>query len=219
VANGLSEEKRHEGDMNDQRKRLVEGARQAQPQAKSRASRRPWSRRSPAFFDPLRRLFEHPERLVQPYVKEGHVVADLGCGSGYYALTLADLVGPTGKVYAVDLDEKAIRALSKRAEKAGYRNIEARAVSAVDVSFIEDKSVDFVLANGLLCSMSTNRQSAVNEMKRILKPTGKAYISLGFGPPLGFVNEAEWQKTLEGFRVEQGGTYKEKWAVVYLREG
>jgi ubiquinone/menaquinone biosynthesis C-methylase UbiE len=187
-------------------------------QAKPKGSRRPWSRRPPALLDPLRRLFEHPEKLVQPYVKDGQVAADLGCGSGYYALTLAELVGPTGKVYAVDLDEKAVRALGKKAEKNGYNNMEVHAVSAADISFIKNRSVDFVLANGLLCSMAANRQSAVNEIKRILKPTGKAYISLGLGPPLGFVNEAEWQKIIEGFRVEQGGTYKEKWAVVSLRK-
>jgi ubiquinone/menaquinone biosynthesis C-methylase UbiE len=188
---------------------------EAQP--RSRASRHPWSRRWPAFLDPLRRLFEDPKRLVEPYVKDGQVVADLGCGSGYYTLALAELVGPTGIVYAVDLDEKAIRAVANKAKKGGCKNVEARAVSAADISFIRDRSIDFVLANGLLCSMSTDRQSAVNEIRRVLKSTGKAYISLGLGPPLGFVNEAEWQKIVEGFRVEQGGTYKEKWAVVSTR--
>jgi ubiquinone/menaquinone biosynthesis C-methylase UbiE len=78
------------------------------------------------------------------------VVADLGCGSGYYTLALAELVGPEGKVYAVDLDNKCIKALEKKADKSGYHNIEAHASSASDVSFIKDRSVDFVLANGLL---------------------------------------------------------------------
>jgi hypothetical protein len=51
-------------------------------------------------------------------------------------------------------------------------------------------------------------------MKRILKSTGQAYLSLGDGPPWGFVDQAEWEKILEEFRVEQGGSYKEKWALV-----
>jgi ubiquinone/menaquinone biosynthesis C-methylase UbiE len=199
---------------NDQEKNIVEGEKQPEDRTRSETSRWLWLRRSPALLDPLRRLFEHPKRLIEPYVKDGQVVADLGCGSGYYTLALAELVGSTGKVYAIDLDKKAIRALAEKGEKAGYQNIEVQAVSAADVSFIKDKSVDFVLAYGLLCSMASNRQSAVNEIKRILKSTGKAYISLGFGPPLGFVDKAEWEKMLEGFRVEQGGSYKEKWAVV-----
>ena len=201
----------------DQEQNIVGGEKQPEDRTRSKTSRWLWSRRSPALLDPLRRLFKHPKRLIEPYVKEGQVVADLGCGSGYYTLALAELVGSTGKVYAIDLDKRAIRTLAGKAEKGGYRNIEVQAVSAADVSFIRDKSVDFVLAYGLLCSMASNRQSAVNEIKRILKPTGKAYISLGFGPPPGFVGKAEWEKILEGFKIEQGGSYKEKWAVVSLK--
>jgi hypothetical protein len=66
--------------------------------------------------------------------------------------------------------------------------------------------------------MACDRQLSVNEMKRILKTTGRAYISLGAGPPLGFVDQEEWEKILEGFIVESGGSFKEKWAVVYLKQ-
>ncbi len=105
-------------------------------------------------LNPIRRLFEAPQRHIEPYVTNGQVVADLGCGPGYYTLALAECVGPEGRVYAVDLDEKAIRALEEKADKRGYHNIEAHATSASDLSFIKDASVDFVLANGLLCSMA-----------------------------------------------------------------
>jgi SAM-dependent methyltransferase len=64
--------------------------------------------------------------------------------------------------------------------------------------------------------MAADRQLSVSEIKRILKPGGKAYLSLGARPPFGFVGEAEWGKILEEFRVEQGGSYHEKWAVVSL---
>ena len=78
------------------------------------------------------------------------MVADLGCATGYYAFALAELVGPEGKVYAVDLNKKCIRALEKKVEKGGYRNIESHASSAADLSFVKDRSVDFILASGLL---------------------------------------------------------------------
>ncbi|MDH4299849.1 MAG: class I SAM-dependent methyltransferase [Dehalococcoidia bacterium] len=174
-------------------------------------------RRPPAFLDPIRRLFEPPKKLVGPYVKDGQVVADLGCGSGYYTLALAELVGPKGKVYAVDLGKSCIRALEKKARKGGYRNIEAHASSASDVSFIKDKSVDFVLANGLLCSMAEHRKEVVNEIKRILKRKGQAYLSLGASPPFGYVDQAEWDNILEEFKIEQGGSYKDKWALVSVK--
>jgi ubiquinone/menaquinone biosynthesis C-methylase UbiE len=105
-------------------------------------------------LNPIRRFFErsidHPIRHLEPFVTNGQVVADLGCDAGYYTLALAECAGPVGKVYVVDLDEKKIQALEEKVEWAGYHNIEARASSAADLSFIENGSVDFVLANGLL---------------------------------------------------------------------
>ena len=66
--------------------------------------------------------------------------------------------------------------------------------------------------------MAQDRQLSVKEIKRILKPKGQAYLSLGVGPPLGFVDQAEWEQILEEFTVKQGGSYKEKWAVVSVKQ-
>ena len=103
-----------------------------------------------ALLYPIVRIFAPPHKFIEPYVKGGQVIADLGCATGYYALALADSVGPEGKVYAVDVNKKSIRALEKKVEKGNYRNIETHASSAADLSFIKDGSVDFVFANGLL---------------------------------------------------------------------
>jgi ubiquinone/menaquinone biosynthesis C-methylase UbiE len=212
----------------------VEEVEMSQEQYKVEEQKQPIDRTKPKLFsrifpwyvslaiaEPISRLFEPTQKimgLIAPYIKNGHLVTDLGCGRGYYTLALADLVGHEGKVYAVDLDKKCIQALKKKADKGGYHNIEAHASSAADVSFIKDKSVDFLLANGLLCSMVDHRQSAANEIKRILNPKGHAYISLGFGPPLGYVDKLEWEKILQEFKVERGGSFKEKWSVVSLKQ-
>ncbi len=202
-------------------KRKVEREKRPKEQPKPKLFSRvfPWHV-SLAIAEPISRLFEPTQKLmgfIAPYIKNGHIVTDLGCGRGYYTLALADLVGHDGKVYAVDLDAKCIQALKKKAHKGGCHNIEAHASSAADVGFIKDKSVDFVLSNGLLCSMFDHRKSAVNEIKRILKPGGHAYICLGFGPPLGYVDKSEWEKILKEFKVERGGIFKEKWALVSLK--
>ncbi len=165
----------------------------------------------------FRRLGDKPNRHCS-YATKGQVVADLGCGPGYYTLSLAESVGPDGAVYAVDSDEKAIQALEKKVSKHGYHNIEAHATSAHDLSFIKDKSVDFILAEGLLCSMAPrNREAAVTEMKRILKPTGRAYLSAALGKVLGIwssnIDRADWEKILEGFKIARRGT---DWAVVSI---
>ena len=168
-------------------------------------------------LSPFRRFFGNPQKHIEPYVTKGQVVADLGCSTGYYTLALVECAGPEGRVYAVDLNENNIRSLEEKAAKSGYRNIGAHASSAADLSFIKDGSVDFVLANGLLCSMSEHRPSAINEIKRILKPNGQAYLSLGWPPPLGFVDKAEWEKILGEFTVKRRGGSLQKWAIVSVK--
>ena len=163
----------------------------------------------------FRRLFSSPKKFCR-YVTTGQVVADLGCGPGYYTIALAECVGSEGKVYAVDSDEKAIRAVEKKADKRGYHNIEAHASSAFELSFIEDGSVDFILANGLLCSMAPqHHESVVNEMMRVLKPKGQAYLSVDKSR-LSYVGKAEWETILRGFKVERRGDHMlgDRWAVV-----
>jgi ubiquinone/menaquinone biosynthesis C-methylase UbiE len=171
-------------------------------------------RRTPSFFN----WFEGPAifKRIRPYVQKGQIAADIGSGWGYYTFGLADRVGPAGKVYSVELSEKCIQSIQKKALKGGYSNIEAHASSAADLGFMKDGSVDFIFANGLLCSMEGDRSSAVKEIKRILRPGGFAYISLGAKPPMGLVDEEEWKKILSGFKVVQGGAFQEMWAVVSL---
>lgn len=150
----------------------------------------------------FRRLLMPPGRLVGRYVREGQTAADLGCGPGFYTLALAGHVGPTGKVYAVDVDERAIRKLEEKAARRGLGNIEARAQSASGLGFIADGSVDFILSHGLLCSMAPQEhRAALAEMKRILKPDGLAFISVATGP-WSYVDHAEWEQILEAFEVK-----------------
>jgi SAM-dependent methyltransferase len=183
----------------------------------SHALRWSWLRRPPVILDFVRPLFEHPDKRLKLFVKKGQVVADLACANGYYTFPIADIVGPGGKVYAVDLGEKCIQRIKNKARKLGYQNIEAHACSVADMSFIKDSSIDLVWAYGLLCSMEGDRQSAVKEIKRILKPTGQAYLELGGTPPWGLVDQAEWEEIVQGFKLERGGSYKELWALVSLK--
>jgi ubiquinone/menaquinone biosynthesis C-methylase UbiE len=72
-----------------------------------------------SFDNPLRRLFHDPKRLLGPYVNPGMTVVDIGCGMGYFTVGLAKLVGPEGKVIAVDLQQQMLDALERRARRAG----------------------------------------------------------------------------------------------------
>ena len=179
-----------------------------------RAAHWMFSRRGPRLLGPIFRLGDKSLRRVAPYIQKGQVAADIGCGWGHYSFALADMVGPTGRVIAVDLARKCILAIKKRAEKRGCQVIEVHESTAANLDFIKDGFVDFVFANGLLCSMAVDRSSAGAEIRRILKPGGQAYLSLGAAPPWGYVDRAEWSRILEGFRVDEGGAYEERWAIV-----
>ncbi len=72
-----------------------------------------------ALASPLRRLLESPERLLQPFVRPGMTVLEPGCGMGFFSLPLARMVGSEGRVICVDLQQKMIDGLRRRAQRAG----------------------------------------------------------------------------------------------------
>jgi ubiquinone/menaquinone biosynthesis C-methylase UbiE len=69
-------------------------------------------------INPLRRLVHNPDKILAPFVAPGMTVLDLGSGMGYFTLPLARLVDPGGKVIAVDVQEKMLSSLRKRAQAA-----------------------------------------------------------------------------------------------------
>ncbi len=69
--------------------------------------------------------WQQPQRVVTALgLEPGDRVADLGAGGGYFTFRLADAVGPTGLVYAVDVDEGMIDYLTQRARDEGRTNVE-----------------------------------------------------------------------------------------------
>ncbi len=68
---------------------------------------------------PPRRLLHDPRRILAGLAAPGETVIDLGCGPGFFTLPLAEMVGPGGRVVAVDLQPAMLERLRLRAEKAG----------------------------------------------------------------------------------------------------
>lgn len=170
----------------------------------------------------LRRRLVDPRKLVGQYIRDGQTAADLGCGPGFFTLALAEAVGPTGTVYAVDSDERAIRKVERKAVKKGLTNVDARASSAARIGFVPDGSVDFALCHGLFCSMApSERGAAIAELKRILKPDALAYISVATGP-WSYVGREDWEGILEEFEVlERTGSSRglgDRVAIVALKK-
>lgn len=72
-----------------------------------------------AIDNPLRRLIHDPEKLLGPYLCEGMRVLDVGCGMGIFSLGMAKLIGPSGSVLAVDVQQKMLDAVDRRSRDAG----------------------------------------------------------------------------------------------------
>ncbi|HUV35786.1 MAG TPA: class I SAM-dependent methyltransferase [Patescibacteria group bacterium] len=83
---------------------------------------------------PIRRMLHNPEKILSPYVRRGMKVLDIGPGMGFFTLEMARLVGPEGMTVAIDLQPKMIRALERRAGRAGLADrIDARVCTAGDL--------------------------------------------------------------------------------------
>src|SRR6516164_3839030 len=95
-----------------------------------------------AIADITRRLIGECD--IQP----GMRVLDIGCGAGDVSMLLADAVGPSGLVVAIDREARAIETTRSRAETAGYRNIEA--VMATDDDIPIARAFDAALGRYVL---------------------------------------------------------------------
>ncbi len=154
---------------------------------------------------PLRKLFDNPEQTLQPYVAEGMTVLDAGCAMGFYTLEMAKLVGTNGKVIAVDVQEKMIKSLIKRAAKAGMNSrIEAR-ICDFDSLRIDDLngSVDFAGMFNVVHEVE-NQEKLLKEIYSALKPGGIAFII----EPSGHVNRTEFNNSV-CLAVEKAGFVKQ----------
>lgn len=76
--------------------------------------------------DPERVAWQKPDEVVAALeLAPGAVACDLGAGPGYFALRMAQAVGPEGRVHAVDVDPRMLEILERRAREAGLANVHA----------------------------------------------------------------------------------------------
>ena len=122
-----------------------------------------------AFDNPLRRLIHNPETILGDYVQKGMTVMDIGCGMGHFTLGLAELVGETGQVIAVDLQEKMLNIMLKRAARKGLlRRIRPHHALPDSINYAD--TVDFILAFWMVHEVP-DPETFFKEVVTILKPS------------------------------------------------
>jgi 2-polyprenyl-3-methyl-5-hydroxy-6-metoxy-1,4-benzoquinol methylase len=122
----------------------------------------------------IRRWLQDPRKILGPYIKEGMIVLDMGCGPGFFSIELARLVGKSGKVIASDLQEGMLEIIRKKIQGTElYERIILHKCEKDKIGLSEH--VDFVLAFYMLHEVP-NQEEFFKEIKSTLKPNGQVFI-------------------------------------------
>jgi ubiquinone/menaquinone biosynthesis C-methylase UbiE len=138
----------------------------------------------------IRRRGQNPERILKPYIREGMTALDLGCGTGFFTIDMAKLVGPTGKVVAADLQDGMLDILRKKIDRAGLKNIFPYKTPQDKLGLTE--KFDFVLIFYVLHEIP-DQAALLKEIKEMLKPDGKVLIV----EPKFHVSKKAFSKSIE----------------------
>ena len=152
--------------------------------------------------------FLNPSEVVaQTGLMMGQVVADLGCGNGFYVLPAAQMVGPTGSVVAVDVQTNKLAATISIANQFGYRNIQVvQADLNKPLLDIPAASCDLVIVGNIFHEID-QIDRLIKNIYLILKSPGSLLVvewkktATPFGPPL---NKRVDQEKLEILLMQAG---------------
>jgi ubiquinone/menaquinone biosynthesis C-methylase UbiE len=115
------------------------------------------------FFSPRLKVLN--EAQIQP----GFSVLDYGCGPGGYLLPLAELIGDSGKIYALDIHPLSIKMIRKIASDNGLRNI--KTIQSGSSTGLPDSTIDVALLYDVFHNLSAPND-ILRELHRVLKPGG-----------------------------------------------
>ena len=124
---------------------------------------------------PEREAEEQPEKALDALnLKPGMVVADIGAGVGYMSLRMARRVGPSGKVFANDLQPDMLDRLRQNASKAGIGNI-VTVIGDVADPKLPANTMDLVLLVDVYHEFS-EPQKMLRKIRETLKPDGRLVL-------------------------------------------
>ena len=148
---------------------------------------------------PIRKWLEaDPKHLLEPHVQAAMTVLDVGCAMGFYSLPMGELVGPSGQVHCVDLQERMIRSLEKRVKKAGLADRVTCRVCSPQSLLVDDLvgNVDFVLAANVIHEVP-DKLGLMREIHQALKPDASFYVI----EPGGHVKSGAFEQTVQQIKA------------------
>ena len=172
----------------------------------------------------------NPTALIE--LKAGETVLDLGSGGGIDVLLSARRVGPTGKVYGLDMTDDMLALARDNQRKAGVENVEFLKGEIEQIP-LPDCSVDVIISNCVI-NLSSDKDRVLAEAFRVLKPGGRFAVSdvvvrgevpadirrdaeAWIGCIAGALEEDEYRSKLT--RAGFSGVELERWRVYDIADG
>ena len=143
-----------------------------------------------SFDNPLRTLFQKPERILKPYVHPGDHCLDIGCGYGYFTVAMARLAGPTGAVTAADIQPEMLSGARRRLAKSGLSSrVTLRLLDSSGLAL--EERFDFALAFWMLHEVP-DQHTTFSQLRTVLRPGGRLLLA----EPRMHVDEKAFQKSV-----------------------
>ena len=129
-------------------------------------------------------------KILGPYIEEGMTVLDVGCGSGFFSIEMAQLAGKSGRVIACDLQEGMLNQLRDKIQGTEIEDRITLHKCEEDKIGVSEK-IDFVLAFYMVHEVP-NQEEFFREIGVILKPKGRVLV---VEPPL-HVSKSAFEETI-----------------------
>ena len=118
---------------------------------------------------------EAPSKAIAALaIRPGQVIADIGAGSGYYSLLLSKAVGPTGRVYATDIQPEMLALLKQKIDRGKVGNVEL-ILGTETQTRLPDESIDLALMVDVYHELA-QPQALLASVRRALKKDGRLVL-------------------------------------------